>query len=38
MQIINEDIKSGQFKPVYLLFGEEDFSYEISDVFFRYDE
>ena len=25
MQIINEDIKSGQFKPVYLLFGEEDF-------------
>ena len=25
MQIINEDIKSGKFKPVYLLFGEEDF-------------
>lgn len=25
MQIINEDIKSGQFKPVYLLFGEEAF-------------
>ena len=25
MQIINEDIKSGKFKPVYLLFGEEAF-------------
>lgn len=25
MQTINEDIKSGQFKPVYLLFGEEAF-------------
>lgn len=25
MKVLNQDIKSGQFKPVYLLFGEEDF-------------
>ena len=25
MQTINEDIKKRQFRPVYLLFGEEDF-------------
>ena len=25
MQTINEDIKAGQFKPVYLLYGEEAF-------------
>ena len=25
MKILNQDIKNRQFKPVYLLFGEEDF-------------